>query len=128
MLARRECAPWGEGGACVVSERDQFYALLHGALADGDRDLLLLAQLHCYLAGVAGFDFGARALWFESELARLRAHGAFPVLVCRRERYEVRLRGRASEAWPGARPAVAAWLAIARDLSPLDGRYDLSGI
>ena len=34
MLARRECAPWGEGGACVVSERDQFYALLHGALAD----------------------------------------------------------------------------------------------
>ena len=37
MLARRECAPWGEGGACVVSERDQFYALLHGALADGAR-------------------------------------------------------------------------------------------
>ena len=97
-------------------------------LDDQLRDLLLLAQLHCYLNGVVGFDFGARALWFESELPRLRAQGAFPVLVHRRERYEVRLNGRASDAFEHARAAARVWLHFARALSPLDGRYDLSGI
>jgi hypothetical protein len=89
---------------------------------------LATAQLHCRLHGVLGFDFGARALFYESELASLRVHGAFPVVVQRRGQYEVRVGDSATAPTVDAREALRAWLALAQAMSPLDNRYELSGI
>ena len=72
MLARRECAPWGEGGACVVSERDQFYALLHGALADGARIQARYADALESMAPRVGDD--AAAAVTNGTVAALAAH------------------------------------------------------
>ena len=72
MLARRKCAPWGEGGACVVSERDQFYALLHGALAAGARIQARYANAMEYMAPRVGDD--AAAAVTNGTVAALAAH------------------------------------------------------
>ena len=72
MLARRECAPWGEGGACVVSERDQFYALLHGALTNGAR---IQARYADALESMASrIDGDAAAAVTNGTVAALAAH------------------------------------------------------
>ena len=61
-----------DGGACVVSERDQFYALLHGALADGARIQARYADALESMARRVGDD--AAAAVTNGTVAALAAH------------------------------------------------------